>query len=202
MRAEWSASDEGDRVAFRSQVEDFAALYERTYQAVFRTVLGICSDAALAADLAQDTYVLAYRRRASFRGDVPVDAWLHRIAVNTALGGLRKRKVRWVEPLESDRHERPKRMPDPGDALDVRGALARLEPKARAAVVLRYYHDYDYATIASILGTSTGTIGSLLSRSLDRMRRDLAFAAPPEPVVSSTSAPTTVALGEEAAHGG
>ena len=68
-------------VAFRGQIEDFAGLYERTYQAVFRTVLGICSDTGLAADLAQDTYVLAYRQRASFRGDVPVDAWLHRIAI-------------------------------------------------------------------------------------------------------------------------
>jgi RNA polymerase sigma-70 factor (ECF subfamily) len=200
LRAEQSASDEGDRVAFRSQVEDFAALYERTYQAVFRTVLGICSDAALAADLTQDTYVLAYRQRASFRGDVPVDAWLHRIAVNTALGGLRKRKVRWAEPLDSDRHELPKRIPDPGDALDVRGALARLEPKARAAVVLRYYHDYDYATIATILGTSTGTIGSLLSRSLDRMRRELAFddAASGELALAASS----VSVGEEAVHGG
>jgi RNA polymerase sigma factor (sigma-70 family) len=188
-------------VAFRSQVEDFAALYERTYQAVFRTVLAICTDSALAADLTQDAYVLAYRRRSTFRGDVPVDAWLHRIAVNTALGGLRKRKVRWVEPLDPERQERPGRLPDPGDALDVRRALAKLEPRARAAVVLRFYHDHDYATIASILGTSSGTVGSLLSRSLDRMRRDLAFDAASE-AGSIPLAIVAAPAGEEAVHGG
>jgi RNA polymerase sigma-70 factor, ECF subfamily len=186
-------------VAFRSQVEDFAALYERTYQAVFRTVLGICTDVGLAADLTQDAFVLAYRQRATFRGDVPVDAWLHRIAVNTALGGLRKRKVRWAEPLDPERHERPRRSPDPGDALDVRGALAKLEPRARAAIVLRYYHDYDYATIAAILGTSTGTVGSLLSRSIDRMRRDLSSE---DPATQELTVAAPVAVGEEAADGG
>src|SRR5262245_30437100 len=72
-------------VAFRVELDDFAALYERTYPIVFRTVLGICGDASLAADLTQDAYVLAYRRRSTFRGEVPAEAWLHRIAVNTAL---------------------------------------------------------------------------------------------------------------------
>jgi RNA polymerase sigma-70 factor (ECF subfamily) len=187
-------------VAFRGQIDDFATLYERTYQQVFRTVLGICSETALAADLTQDAYLLAYRRRSTFRGDVPVDAWLHRIAVNTALAGLRRRKVRWIEPLDLDRHERPRRVSDPGDAVDVRGALARLEPRARAAIVLRYYHGYDYATIASILGTTSGTVGSLLSRSLDRMRRDLALDDPAPADSGLIAAP--VGVGEEVVRGG
>lgn len=42
--------------------------------------------------------------------------------------------------------------------------------------MLRYYHDIDYATIASILGTSTGNVGSMLTRSLERLRRDLGEA--------------------------
>ena len=56
------------------------------------------------------------------------------------------------------------------DRLAVETALGDLAPKARAAVVLRYYHDLDYATIASILGTSSSNVGAMLSRSLDRMR--------------------------------
>ena len=67
-------------MAFRTQIDDFAGLYERTYQRTYRTVLGICGDATLAADVTQDAYVAAYRNRSTFRGDVPVEAWLHRIA--------------------------------------------------------------------------------------------------------------------------
>ena len=65
-------------MAFRGEIEDFAALYERTYLAVYRATLGICGDAGLAADATQDTYLSAYRQRASFRGDVPAEAWLYR----------------------------------------------------------------------------------------------------------------------------
>ncbi len=184
-------------MAFRAQLDDFAGLYERTYQPVFRTVLGICGDRGLAADLTQDAFVAAYRQQASFRGDVPVEAWLHRIAVNTALSGLRRRRVRWSEPLDPVRHEHsvnPASPADPSDVVDIERALQRLAPPQRAAVVLRYYHDFDYATIASILGTSPGNVGSILSRALGRLRRDL-----------EADNPGTMSVGvmpvEEARHG-
>jgi RNA polymerase sigma-70 factor, ECF subfamily len=162
-------------VAFRAGIEDFAGLYERTYQPIYRTVLGICGDPALAADVTQDAYLSAYRSRATFRGEVPVEAWLHRIAVNAALGGLRKRKVRWAEPLDPELHDRAAAPPQEAVDGDLQRALLQLQPQARAAVVLRYYVDLDYATIATILGTRPGTVGSLLSRSLDRLRKELKF---------------------------
>jgi RNA polymerase sigma-70 factor (ECF subfamily) len=180
-------------MAFRDQIDDFAALYERTYQQLFRTVLGICCDAALAADATQDAYLAAYRSRASFRGDVPVEAWLRRIAVNAALASLRRRKLRWAEPLDLAIHDRSTAPPGDGPDTDIQRALLRLQPQARAAVVLRYYADLDYASIASILGTSTGNVGSMLSRALDRLRVDLAAEVPAPALVAVSS--------EEAGHG-
>jgi RNA polymerase sigma-70 factor, ECF subfamily len=174
-------------VAFRAQIEDFAGLYERTYQPVYRTVLGICGDATLAADVTQDAYLSAFRNRATFRGDVPVEAWLHRIAVNAALAGLRRRKVRWTEPLDAELHDRATAPPNDGPDADLQRALLRLQPQARAAVVLRYYVDLDYAAIATILGTSTGNVGSLLSRSLDRLRRELAAEPPPPALIAAST---------------
>jgi len=181
-------------VAFRAQIEDFADLYERTYQRVYRTVLGICGDATLAADVTQDAYLSAYRNRGTFRGDVPVEAWLHRIAVNAALTGLRRRKVRWTEPLDLEVHDHAA-APPPSDGPDgdLQRALLRLTPKARAAVVLRYYVDLDYASIAAILGTPAGTVGSLLSRSLEQLRAELATTLPPAALVPASS--------EEVGHG-
>ena len=49
-------------------------------------------------------------------------------------------------------------------------ALDGLSPRHRAAVILRYYHDYDYATIAQILGTTVTNVGAMLSRALDRLK--------------------------------
>lgn len=62
------------RLAFRSELEDFGAFYERTYQVAFRTALAIVRDAALAADVTREAYVAAYEQRDRFRGDAPGQA--------------------------------------------------------------------------------------------------------------------------------
>ena len=85
-------------MAFRLEIADFGAFYERTYDVAYRTALGIVRDPALAADVTQDAYVAAYRHRRRYRGDAPATAWLHRIVVNQALTALRRRRAtrRWV----------------------------------------------------------------------------------------------------------
>lgn len=180
-------------MAFSAELDDFAALYERTYASLFHTVLGICGDATLAADLTQDAYIQAYRRRSTFRGEVPAEAWLRRIAVNAALSGLRRGRVRWAEPLDPAIHDRPTAPPLDLPDSDVQDALMTLQPMARAAIVLRYYVDLDYASIATILGTSTGNVGSLLSRALERLRREL--------LAEATLGSIPASPAEEASHG-
>ncbi len=161
-------------MAFRAELIDFAAFYERTYPVAFRTALAICGDPALAADATQDAYLSAYREREHFRGEAPAGAWLHRIVVHAAIAGMRHRKVTWIGPAEAALgDDQPWLPPDAVAPLDLRRALDVLTPTQRAAIVLRYYHDFDYAEIASILETSPGNVGSLLSRALDRLRIEL-----------------------------
>ena len=170
-------------MAFRGELADFERFYERTYPGAYRTAFAIVREPGLAADVTQDAYVKAFRERSRFRGDAPVSAWLHRIVVNVALAGIRQRSRR---PREIDMtgqwairdagaSSELTRIPDRLAVLD---ALDVLTPKARAAIVLRYYPDHDYATIASILGTSVGNVGVLLTRSLDRLRTELATPTP------------------------
>jgi len=172
-------------MAFRGELTDFGRFYETTYLGAYRTALAIVRDAGLAADVTQDSYVKAYRERHRFRGDAPVAAWLHRIVVNEAISGLRRRAR---GPREIDMSTVWGATSGPGevagvpDRLSILDALAVLAPRARAAVVLRYYHDYDYATIARILGTSVSNVGVLLTRSLDRLKTEL---EPPPAVVAS-----------------
>ena len=158
-------------MAFRSEIADFAAFYERTYPMAFRTAYGICGDTGMAEDVTQDAFVAAYRDRDRFRGDAPVGAWLQKILVNKAISAVRHRQVVWLVPLDPTRHDRPAgSTPDALDPVSLQAALARLKAEERAAVVLRYYHDFDYTTIATILGTTSGNVGSLLSRALVHLR--------------------------------
>lgn len=156
-------------MAFRLEIADFGAFYERTYDLAYRTALGIVREPALAADVTQDSYVAAYRSRDRFRGDAPSGAWLHRIVVNKALSALRRHPV-----AKRDADLTPFITPDDAVRTTTRlallDALDGLPARHRAAVILRYYHDYDYATIARILDTSATNVGAMLSRARDQLK--------------------------------
>lgn len=161
----------------REVLRDFGGFYARTYPMAYRTALGICREAAIAEEATQDAYVSAFRGRDRYRGDGHPDAWLLRIVVNSALSVLRRRSARRATALPDEADgsiaDSP-RLPDPVESMAIRQALDALDGRHRAAIVLRYYHDLDYATIARIMGTSAGNVGSMLSRGLARMRTELA----------------------------
>ena len=156
-------------MAFRLEIADFGAFYERTYDTAYRTALGIVRDPALAADVTQEAYVAAYRHRRRYRGDAPSTAWLHRIVVNQALAALRRRRA--TSPVGD---LSPWTAPDTAGGTVARMALLQaldvLPARQRAAVILRYYHDCDYATIARVLNTTSTNVGAMLSRALDRLK--------------------------------
>jgi RNA polymerase sigma-70 factor (ECF subfamily) len=168
-------------MAFRFELADFGGFYERTYQVAFRTALGIVRQAALAADVTQEAYASAYRHRDRFRGQVPAEAWLHRIVVNAALSALRRDRPP-VRELDIADRASPAARRLAAERLMLFEALDSLAPRQRAAVILRYYHDYDYATIARILDTTSTNVGAMLSRALDRLRVELES---PEPVAAA-----------------
>lgn len=137
---------------FLPDIADVGAFYERAYQQAFRTALGIVRNHAVAADVTQDAFVVASEQRARFRGDAPGVVWIHRIVVNGALAAVRRRGpvVRDLTTVEESGADHSRAT---ADRVVLFAALGDLPPRYRAVVVLRYYHDYDYATIARILGT-------------------------------------------------
>ena len=166
-----------ETMVFRPELADFGGFYERTYQTAFRTALGIVRDPSLAADVTQEAYAAAYRHRDRFRGAVPAHAWLHRIVVNAALTALRRdrpavREVVLADPATPDVSRAT------AERLELFDALDALAPRQRAAVILRYYLDYDYETIAAILDTTSTNVGAMLSRALDRLRVELEGPSP------------------------
>ncbi len=156
-------------MAFRLEIADFGAFYERTYDLAYRTALGIVREPALAADVTQEAYVSAYRSRDRFRGDAPSGAWIHKIVVNKALSAIRRRPVA-THDAELTLVIAPDVAAGPATRLALLEALDGLPARHRAAVILRYYHGYDYATIARILETSSTNVGAMLSRALDQLK--------------------------------
>ena len=78
--------------------------------------------------------------------------------------------MRWVDPLPAVARVGVDEPARSVERISMVAALQALPAQERAAVVLRFYLDYDYATIARCLDTTTGTVGSWLSRAIDRLR--------------------------------
>jgi RNA polymerase sigma-70 factor (ECF subfamily) len=155
-------------MAFRLEIADFGAFYERTYDLAYRTALGIVREPALAADVTQEAYVSAYRSRDRFRGDAPSGAWIHRIVVNKALSAIRRPAT--AHDADLTRFIAPDDAAGPATRIALLDALDRLPARHRAAVILRYYHGYDYATIGRMLESTSTNVGAMLSRALDQLK--------------------------------
>jgi RNA polymerase sigma-70 factor, ECF subfamily len=141
-------------------------------------------DRALAEDLAQETFVKAFRSLAAFDTTRRLSSWLFRIAHNTALDALRRRKS--AAPAAADGPDIATTAPDPveqralGAAL--RAALSRLRPEFRAAIVLRYEEGLPFDEIARVLGVPEGTARSHVHRARKELAQQLTAAgwAPPD----------------------
>lgn len=159
----------------KSELDDFAAFYRRTYAAAYRTALGVTCSGPLAEDVTQEAYCSAYRRQRSYRGQAPAEVWLQRIVVNEAIDQLRRRRARPTLELE------PEIAIQNGDdtpastveRVTLLGAVACLNPRQRAAVILRYFHDYPLRNVGDVLGTSEGGATMLVQRALTALRRTI-----------------------------
>jgi RNA polymerase sigma-70 factor (ECF subfamily) len=154
---------------------DFDRLYRTSYARVVRTLLGVVGTREAAEDCAQEAFTRALRSWSRWHGEVPAEAWLHRIAVNTAISYRRRESVRAL-PSILRRLGAPPRHPDPAETAHSRSILSelrRLPPKQSAALVLRYYHGYTNREIAAALGVSERTVGQRIADALIAMRKRL-----------------------------
>jgi RNA polymerase sigma-70 factor (ECF subfamily) len=156
----------------------FPLLYEQEYESVFRTVRAMVLDQAEAEDLTQEVFARAYHARTRYRPTAPPGAWLHRIAVNTALSHLRRRKLARLLPMRLYQAPDDRAYAQSEARTIVDQALAALSPKLRAAVVLHYFHNYSREEIAAILGIPSGTVASRIAKAVAVMRRVVGEAPP------------------------
>lgn len=158
-----------------TDADSFAVIFNTHHRDAVRLAYLLTSDADAAEDIVSEAFAKVYRQWQAGRVD-DVGAYLRRAVANTANSKLRRRYLERREASRRTGDERGVRRID-DDAADrdaVWQAVHRLPDKQRAAVVLRYYEDLSVEETAEILGVSTGTVKSQVSRGLDRLQQLLA----------------------------
>lgn len=173
----------------QSAFEQIVARYQRP---VISLIARITGDRAQAEDLAQETFVKAFRNLAAFDTTRRFSSWLFRIAHNAAIDAMRRSNPP-AESIDAD-PKTPGRAahepasppaPDPveraelGRALEI--ALAGLRPDQRAAIVLRYEHGLSFGDIGTVLGVPEATARSHVHRARKALAERLTASgwAPP-----------------------
>ena len=149
--------------------------FDRTYReqrrAVERHLLYLTGDRSLAEDLTQETFGRLYEREADPKGAALRNerAWLLTVASNLAYNHFRSEGRRTAREEAAAPAEVMQAASDRDAVLDVRAALATLDPRDRTVLMLRHT-GFSYTEIAEALGLSPASIGTTLARAQGRFR--------------------------------
>jgi RNA polymerase sigma-70 factor (sigma-E family) len=162
-------------VAIEEQTEAPAGrldeLYRRHAPEAARLAYLITGDRALAEDLVQDAFVRMYGRFRDLRNPDAFAAYLRRTVVNLARSHFRHLKVERAYVAREGMRPAPA-SPDLGAREEMWQALLRLPERQRTAIVLRYYEDLSEAETADAMRCPKGTVKSLVSRGIERLRQE------------------------------
>jgi RNA polymerase sigma-70 factor (ECF subfamily) len=180
----------------RSQAGDTEAFDELVirYRArVFSMVYNMVHSEQDAWDLAQDSFVKAWKSIGRFRGQSSFYTWIYRIVMNVTIDWLRKKQVKGggaefddaiqLTQVEPASKTIPKTEPLPHQAMErdeirarIEKAISQLSPEQRAVILMKEIDDMQYHEIAEALGCSIGTVMSRLfyaRKKLQNLLRDV-----------------------------
>jgi RNA polymerase sigma factor (sigma-70 family) len=174
------------RVVVQDDRHAFSELVRRHQSAVRTTLRRLTAgNHALADDLAQETFMLAYRNLKSFRQEARFSTWLYRIATNAFLADARKRKEELLGDRDAglvdgegdDGTRFDSAGPDSERAatlhMDVDRALATLSDGERAAIVQCYHNDLSHEEAAVVLNCPVGTVKTHILRAKQKLKAQL-----------------------------
>ncbi len=172
--------------------EAFGQLVERYQHRLYHGLLHALGSAEDAQDIAQEAFVHAFEKLASFKGEAAFYSWLFRIALNASVSARRKTR-RMAASVETRRDESGLEPTDenpasePSYAMDVsdrqrlvRQALAELSEEFRTALVLKEMDGMSYEEIAEVIEVPLGTVRSRIHRARLELRAKLSLLLKPE----------------------
>ena len=159
----------------------FEDIVREHQDSVYGAALRVLGDRDAALDAANQTFMKAYRSRASYDPSRPIKHWLLRIAVNEAITiGRARTRERARQAPESEAVLLPDRAATPEHAAvdresrdGIRAAVALLPDLYREVVVLRYFNELSVDEVAAVLGRSSSTVAVQLLRGRQLLRKAL-----------------------------
>jgi RNA polymerase sigma-70 factor (ECF subfamily) len=166
-----------DRVSSAAGGDEFAfrRIISAHHDDMRKVCMAIADDRAVAEEATQAAWVIAWKRLGDVSDEGHLRPWLVAVAANETKQLLRKRRRRAkVEVTAEASHVSGGFDPASGVVdIDVRDAMARLDPDDRALLALRYVAGFDSNELAKALGMKPGTVRQRLRRLLERLREEL-----------------------------
>jgi RNA polymerase sigma-70 factor (ECF subfamily) len=160
-------TDEADWIAKakRSDSKAFERLYRMHVDRVYGLCLRMTGNVSEAEDCVQDAFIQAWSKLKLFRGDSAFSTWLHRIAVNSVLGRVRKsQRERDRIQVAFEQSSAPASVADNGEMRDLSDAVDRLPEGARHVFVLHAVYGYSHEETGAMLDIAAGTSKAQLHR--------------------------------------
>jgi len=145
----------------------------------YNACLRITRDADLAADAVQEALLKAWHRRDDFRGQAALDSWIHRIALNSAIDLIRRRKTRAEDDVDVDSFvAAPAASPESEYSQEALGkdlavAMQRLTTMERQTFLLKHIEGWRLEEIAESLQINIPSVKHALFRAIRKLRVDL-----------------------------
>ena len=164
----------------------FALIYDQYYNTIFSYAFRRLANYDLARDITAECFLRAFQKIDSFVWrNIPVSAWLFRIATNEINSYFRKSKkyapaflsdldlfhhLPYEEGIETEKQAMEKALDETAEFSAIRKQLLQLDIKYQEVIALRFFEEKSIKEIATILGKKEGTIKSLLSRAIEKLR--------------------------------
>lgn len=154
--------------------KSYEELYKLYSKAMFNVAYRIIRDLEDAEDVLQESFIRAFKKLESYKGDASFGAWLKRIVINNSINFIRKNKMDY-EDVESHAeipadHNESLYIDSEHKVSQVREAIEQLPDGYRVVFSLYMLEGYDHSEIAEILGISESTSKSQLNRSKKKLR--------------------------------
>jgi len=151
--------------AQRSDAKAFESLYRLRVDKVYGLCLRMTGNVAEAEDCTQEAFIQAWNKLDKFRGESAFGTWMHRVAVNTVLGRMRKSK-REHDRIQSvsDVVDAPESIGDSSSIQELEEAMNKLPRGARHVFVLHAVYGYSHDETGGMLGIAAGTSKAQLHR--------------------------------------
>ncbi len=130
-----------------------------------------------AKDISQEIFIKVYRSLSKFDESAVFSTWLYRIAVNTCIDALRKRKGNQTISLQEQTQKKQQDTPEQNylqkeEQIQIMQTIESLSPEHKAMILMRDMEDMTYGEIAECLSLSLGTVKSRIARAREQFKKE------------------------------